>query len=113
MEIGISDDTGGEDDSFEPKDTQLRMFGSAGNNGAVRHSGIFRGESQNDPSRSNSLMSSENSSQPDMHPFYKVNCQINLPSECVSKKIICIYSTTNIFVLYNHIGSYREIYCFI
>ena len=73
MEIGLSDDTGGEDDSFEPKDTPLRMFGSAGNNGAVRHSGIFRGESQNDPSRSNSLMSSENSSQPDMHPFYKVH----------------------------------------
>ena len=72
MEIGLSDDTGGEDDSFEPKDTQLRMFGSAGTNGAVRHSGIFRGEGQNDPSRSNSLMSSENSSQPDMHPFYKV-----------------------------------------
>ena len=43
MEIGLSDDTGGEDDSFEPKDTQLRMFGSAGNNGAVRQSGIFRG----------------------------------------------------------------------
>ena len=37
----------------------------------IRQSGVFRGESQNDPSRSNSLMS-ENSSQPDMHPFYKV-----------------------------------------
>ena len=113
MEIGLSDDTGGEDDSFEPKDTQLRMFGSAGNNGAVRHSGIFRGESQNDPSRSNSLMSSENSSQPDMHPFYKVHHQITFPSsECVSKYIY-IYFTTNIFVLCNHIGSYREIYCII
>ena len=112
MEIGLSDDTGGEDDSFEPKDTQLRMFGSAGNNGAVRHSGIFRGESQNDPSRSNSLMSSENSSQPDMHPFYKVKNCFTLPSECVSKKTICIYFTINI-LLCNHIGSYREIYCII
>ena len=76
VEIGLSDDTGGEDDSFEPKDTQLRMFGSAGNNGAVRHSGVFRGESQNDPSRSSSLVS-EASSQPDMHPFYKVCWQMS------------------------------------
>ena len=97
MEIGLSDDTGGEDDSFEPKDTQLRMFGSAGNNGAVRHSGIFRGESQNDPSRSNSLMSSENSSQPDMHPFYKVNNCFTLPSECVSKKTCIVY----LYIFYN------------
>ena len=43
------------------------MFGT--NTG--RQSGVFRGESQNDPSRSNSLMS-ENSSQSEMHPFYKV-----------------------------------------
>ena len=100
MEIGLSDDTGGEDDSFEPKDTQLRMFGSAGNNGAVRHSGIFRGESQNDPSRSNSLMSSENSSQPDMHPFYKVHHQITFPSsECVSKNTF-IYILQLIFLFY-------------
>ena len=47
------------------------MFGTVGHS-AGRQSGIFRGESQNDPSRSNSLMS-ENSSQPDMHPFYKVH----------------------------------------
>ena len=40
----------------------------------IRQSGVFRGESQNDPSRSNSLMS-ENSSQPDMHPFYKVRSE--------------------------------------
>ena len=69
-EIGHSDDTGGEDDSFEPREGNLRMFGPV-SNGAGRQSGIFRGESHNDPSRSNSLMS-ENSSQPDMHPFYKV-----------------------------------------
>ena len=99
MEIGLSDDTGGEDDSFEPKDTQLRMFGSAGNNGAVRHSGVFRGESQNDPSRSNSLMSSENSSQPDMHPFYKVRAPCFYFDRIVLlfPSYICIYSTTNIF----------------
>ena len=71
-EIGHSDDTGGEDDSFEPREGNIRMFGPV-SNGAGRPSGIFRGESQNDPSRSNSLMS-ENSSQPDMHPFYKVRC---------------------------------------
>ena len=70
VEIGHSDDTGGEDDSFEPRDGNVKMFGSGMNN-AGRQSGVFRGESQNDPSRSNSLMS-ENSSQPDMHPFYKV-----------------------------------------
>ena len=46
------------------------MF-SSGMSNTIRQSGVFRGESQNDPSRSNSLMS-ENSSQPDMHPFYKV-----------------------------------------
>ena len=69
-EIGHSDDTGGEDDSFEPRDVNAKMFNSGMNN-VGRQSGVFRGESQNDPSRSNSLMS-ENSSQPDMHPFYKV-----------------------------------------
>ena len=71
VEIGHSDDTGGEEDSFEPRDGNAKMFGSGLNN-AGRQSGVFRGESQNGPSRSNSLMS-ENSSQPDMHPFYKVS----------------------------------------
>ena len=69
-EIGHSDDTGGEDDSFEPREGNLRMFGPVSNGGG-RQSGTFRRESQNDPSRSNSLMS-ENSSQADMHPFFKV-----------------------------------------
>ena len=76
VDIGHSDDTGGEDDSFEPKDGSLGVVNRVGN-AVGRHSGVFRGVSQNqDPSRSSSLVS-EASSQPDMHPFYKVCCQMS------------------------------------
>ena len=72
VEVGHSDDTGGEDDSFEPRDNSHGMVGSI-NNGSMRQSGQFI-RSQNDQSRSNSLMS-ETSSQPDAHPFYKVRVE--------------------------------------
>ena len=71
VEVGHSDDTGGEEDNFEPRKSNLGVFGSL-SNGAVRQSGTFRGASQTDPSRSSSLIS-ETSSQSESHPFYKVS----------------------------------------
>ena len=109
-DVGHSDDTGGEDDSFEPRDGHPRVFSTVGYS-AGRHSEIFRGESQNDPSRSNSLMS-ETSSQPDMHPFYKVHSaksQLRRFSFFHLKRKI-IKKSNNTFIIQEATGRYIVLY---